>query len=302
MRSLAILVGLASLVRLAHADDASDAETLFNEGQKAKEAGNTAEACAKFKASLEKNRNAVGTILNVALCFEQEGKIASAHKLFSEAEDRAHEGGFAEHEKAAHEHKSKLGVDVPHVAIAFAEQARDMKLVVNDQIVDVNAANDVEIDPGTTTVVVTAPGRVAYTTRFSIAKGEHKAIAIPKLNSPVSGGRAGVGKVLTFSGAGLVLVGIGVGIYAHSKWNDQFPTHCQNPDDDHPTCDQTGYTNTQNARTLGNVGTGVGAAGIVAAGIGAFLWFTAPKSETAHVAIVPTVTPEVAGLTAIGSF
>jgi len=302
MRSLAILVGLASLVRLAHADDASDAEVLFNEGQKAKEAGKPAEACTKFRQSLEKNRNAVGTILNVALCFEEEGKIASAYKLYSEAEDRAHEGGFAEHEKAAHEHKSKIGVDVPHVAIAFSEPARDMKLVIDDQIVDINAANDVEIDPGTRTIVVSAPGRVAYTTTFSIAKGEHKAVAIPKLGYPVSGGRAGVGKVLTFSGAGLVLVGIGVGIYARHEYNAQFPTHCMDPDADHPTCDQTGYANAQNARTLGWVGTGVGAAGLAAAGIGAFLWFTAPKNESMHVAIVPTVTPEVAGLTAIGSF
>jgi hypothetical protein len=302
MRSLAILVGLARLVRLAHADDASDAETLFNEGQKAKEAGNTAQACAKFKQSLEKNRNAVGTILNVALCFEQEGKIATAYKLYREAKDRAHEGGFAEHEKAAHERQAKLGVDVPHVAIAFAEPARDMKLVVDDQIVDVNHADDVEIDPGTRTIVVSAPGRVTYTTKITIGKGEHKAVAIPKLGSPVSGGRAGVGKVLTFSGAGLVAVGIGVGLYARHKYNDQFPTHCSDPDADRPTCDQTGYANTQNARTLGWVGTGVGIAGLAAAGIGVFLWFTAPQSESTHVAIVPTVSPDVAGLAAIGSF
>jgi hypothetical protein len=302
MRSLAILVGLASLVRLAHADDASDAEALFNEGRQLNADGKKAEACAKFRQSLEKNRNAVGTILNVALCFEEEGKIASAHKLFTEAEARAQEGGFAEHEKAAHEHKSKLGVDVPHVAIAFSEPARDMKLVVDDEIVDVNAANDVEIDPGTHTIVASAPGRVAYTTKVEIGKGEHKAIAIPKLGYPVSGGRAGVGKVLTFSGAGLVAVGIGVGLYAHSKYSDQFPTHSSMPDADRPTCDQTGYTNTQNARTLGWVGTGVGVAGLAAAGIGAFLWFTAPRTESTHVAIVPTVTPEVAGLTAVGSF
>jgi hypothetical protein len=302
MRSLAILVGLVGLVRLAHADDASEAEALFNEGQQAKEAGKTAEACAMFKMSLEKNRNAVGTILNVALCFEEQGKIASAHKLFSEAEDRAHEGGFAEHEKAAHEHKIKLAADVPHVAIGFAEPARDMKLVVDDQVVDINAAQDVEIDPGTRTIVVSAPGRVAYTTTISIGKGEHKAVAIPRLGFPVSGGRGSAGKVLTFSGAGLVVVGIGVGFYARHKYNGEFPGHCSNTGGGDPRCDQTGYSATQNARTLGWVGTGVGAAGIVAAGIGTYLWLTAPKDESSHVAFVPTVTPEVAGLAAIGRF
>lgn len=302
MRSLAILVGLASLVRVAHADDASDAEALFNEGQQAKQAGKTAEACTKFKQSLEKNRNAVGTILNVALCDEEEGKIASAYKLFSEAADRAREGGFAEHQQAAEEHKAKLGVDVPHVAIAFTEPARDMKLLVDDQSVDLNRADDVEVDPGTRTIVVSAPGRVTYTTRITIGKGEHQAVAIPRLGYPVSGGRAGVGKVLTFSGVGLVAVGIGVGLYARHKYNSQFPTHCSGPELDHPICDQSGYTATQNAGTLGWVGTGVGVAGVAAAGLGAILWFTAPHGESAHVAFVPTVTPEVAGLTAVGRF
>ena len=80
MRWTAIVV-LGALVRAAHADDASDAETLFNEGVKAKEAGKPAEACAKFRASYEKNRNAVGTILNVALCDEEAGK----HRLGTQA-------------------------------------------------------------------------------------------------------------------------------------------------------------------------------------------------------------------------
>ena len=303
MRSIAVLVALMGLVHLAHADDAAEAESLFAEGQQLKEAGKPEQACVKFRLALEKNRNAVGTILNVALCDEQAGRIASAHKLFTEAADRAREQNLEEHRKAAEEHKAKLGVQVPHVAIAFAEQARDMKLVVDDQIVDINAADDVEIDPGTRTIVVTAPGRVAYKTTVTIAAGEHKAVAIPKLGTPVSSGRQTVGKVLTFSGAGLVAVGIGVGFYARHKYNGQFPDHCSDPSSAHPMCDASGYAATQNAKTLGWVGTGVGAAGLVTAGIGAFLWFTAPHGETTpRVSFLPSVSPDQAGLVAVGQF
>jgi hypothetical protein len=300
MRSTAILVAFVGLVRVAQADDAADAEKLFAEGHELKEHGQPEKACVKFRAALEKNRNAVGTILNVALCDEQAGKIASAYKLWVEAADRAREQNLDEHRKAAEEHKAKLGVQVPYVAIAFSEPLHDMKLVVDDEIVDPNNASEVAVDPGTATVVVTAPGRVAYKTSLAIAVGEHKAIAIPPLAEPVSAGRQTVGKVLTFTGAGVVGIGIGVGVYARHKYNSQFPDHCTSSAT--PACDPTGYAATQNAKTLGWVGTGVGAAGIVAAGIGAFLWFTAPRTESANVAVVPSVSPDQAGIAAVGRF
>ena len=236
-------------MRLAHADDASDAEVLFNEGQQAKEAGNTAEACAKFKQSLEKNRNAVGTILNVALCFEEEGKIASAYKLLQRGRDLAHEGGFAEHEKAARRAHVEDRRDVPHVAIAFAEQAPDTKLVIDDKIVEINAANDIEIDPGTRTIVVSAPGRVAVRRRRFDVKARAQGDRDPQAR--LSGQRRPRRTSARWSRSrapALVLAGIGVGIYANHQYNAQFDgsaPHCMNPDAEHPTCDQTGYTKTQ---------------------------------------------------------
>jgi hypothetical protein len=305
MRSTAILVVIAGLARLAYADDAADAERLFKEGSDLKAAGKTDEACAKFRASLEKNRNAMGPILNVALCDENAGKIASAYKLFTEAEKRAQELNHDEDRAAAADHRRKLELSVPHLAIVFAEPARDMKLVINDEIVEVQNANDVEIDPGTSTVVVTAPGRVAYKTTVTIQPGDHKAIEIPKLAAPVSNGRKTVGKVLTFSGAGVVVAGIAVGIYAHYKYTSQFPKHCDDtgPNQDHPMCDPAGYAATQSAKTLGWVGTGIGAAGLVTAGIGAYLWFTGPHTESAtHVSFAPSVTPQQAGIVAVGHF
>ncbi len=306
MRSTAILVALTGLVRLAHADDAADAEKLFADGQELKEQGKPEQACVKFRLALEKNRNAVGTILNVALCDENAGQIASAYKLFSEAADRAREQNLEEHRKAAEEHKSKLGLHVPRVSFAFAEPLHDMKLVVDNQMVDISNAKDIEVDPGTRTIEVTAPGRVAYKTTITIHPDENQRVTVPQLAKPVSSGRQTVGKVLTFSGAGLVAVGIGVGLYARHKYNSEFdgnPPPCTLPASAHPICGPAGYAATQSAKTLGWVGTGVGAAGLVTAGIGAFLWFTAPHTEsTAHVSFMPQLSPEQAGIVAVGQF
>jgi hypothetical protein len=41
--------------------------------------------------------------------------------------------------------------------------------------------------------------------------------------------------------------------------------------------------------------------GVAAVGVGAYLFFTAPKSGE-HVAVVPTVDPQSAGITVVGNF
>ncbi len=302
MRLTAIVV-LGALARVAQAD--GDADSLFDQGVKLREAGKNAEACVKFRESYEKNKNAVGTILNVALCNEEEGKIATAHRLYAEAAARAKEQKLEDHEKAALEHKDKLAGDVPRLSIAFTDVAPDSKLSVGDQIVDPGSASDIEVDPGDTKVVVSAPGRVPYVTHVTVGKGEHKLIAIPKLGYPVEDtGRATLGKVITISGGGVVLVAIGVGFLAHKKYDDQFSSgHCTMKDAATPLCDQTGYRETGSAKTLGWVGTGIGAAGLVAVGVGVTLWLTAPHHEAARgVSFAPSLAPGEAGVVAFGRF
>jgi hypothetical protein len=305
MRWTAIVVVVGALVRVAHADDASDAETLFNEGVKAKEAGKPGEACAKFRASYEKNRNAVGTILNVALCDEEAGKIGSAHKLFAEAEARATEQNLEEHRKAAQEHKDKLAGDVPRVTVIFTERVPEMKLVVGGDVVDPASAKDIEVDPGPVKIVASAPGRVPYEYTVTMHKGDVGTVTIPELGYPIEDkGRATLGKVVTFAGAGVVLAGIGVGIYANHKYNGEFDNKdCSMPSLDHPMCNQNGYAATHSAKTLGWVGTGVGVAGLVAVGVGVTLWITAPHHEQARqVTVIPSVAPDQAGIVAFGRF
>src|SRR5512143_4337650 len=109
--ALAALV-VASLGTSAHAEPTPDpriekADRLFAEG-KALLGSNLLQACEKFDESLRENPAAIGTLLNVALCDEKLGRVASAVAKFSEARDRAKEQGLAEHVRAAEEHIAKL--------------------------------------------------------------------------------------------------------------------------------------------------------------------------------------------------
>src|SRR5215475_8886969 len=105
MRSLvALAIVMASygpVMAQAGEEDAGKADKIFQEAQKLKQDGKSAEACRKYDESLHYNHNAVGTLLNVALCNEEAGKVATALRYFTQARDLAREHNLAEHRKAA---------------------------------------------------------------------------------------------------------------------------------------------------------------------------------------------------------
>jgi hypothetical protein len=329
MRSLVVLTVVLAAHGLAHAQGAggadgaqgavapqapenhTKADQLFEEATQLKAAGENARACAKYNEALSYNKTAIGTLLNVALCHEEAGRVATALELFTQARDLARENNRPEHLAAAEEHIAKNEAQVPHLAIAFAELLPNTKIVIDDKVYPITSASDIRIDPGTRHVVVTAPDRLPYDTSVEIKATEHKAIAIPKLGMPttvVKRGRITIGKIVAFSGVGLVGTSAVIGLVAWNRYDSQIGPlgsgkNCT--DAATPICNTEGYKKTGNARTLGTVGTVVGIAGGVAIGIGAYLWFFAPKDKVAtehEVSLVPAIGPDVAGITAVGSF
>jgi hypothetical protein len=306
MRSLAVVaIVLVSYGFAAAEEDPGKADAIFAEAQKLKEAGKAAEACKMYDEALKYNHNAVGTLLNVALCNEEGGKYATAVKHYRQARDLAREHNLAEHRTAAEEKLAVVSPLVARIAIAFAEQAPNMKLVIDETIIPLDKTDDIVLDPGSHHVVVTAPGRVPYETTVVVEKSAAKAIAVPKLGYPVtvSRGRRTVGMIFSTAGVALVGGGVGLGLYARNKYNGQVGTGKNCMPGDPPTCNAEGYRITNDARTFGNFGSIIGVAGVAVAGVGAYLWLFGPKATTEHnVAIVPSVDAESAGLTAIGQF
>src|SRR5687768_4773890 len=87
---LVLSIGLAGLARLpvAHADSAA-AVSLFDEGNRLYEAGNFAEACPKYEASLRLDATSIDTRGRLALCYEKVGRLASAWSAWREVRSRA---------------------------------------------------------------------------------------------------------------------------------------------------------------------------------------------------------------------
>jgi hypothetical protein len=288
--------------------DVAKGDAAFEEAKRLESEGKLTEACAKFHESLTYNPHAIGTLLNVAVCEEKLGKIASALSHFTEARDRAREGNLEQHRKVAEEHIATLTPDVPHVTITLTEVLPETKLLVDDHAVLIEDASNLAVDPGIRTIVVTAPDRVPYETKVSIDKGERKSVTIPKLAPPVKNIRRIISIGVAAAGVVTLGTGIALGYHARGNYRDQFlgsPPNCADvttADGTMKLCNDTGLSNTHAAQRLGTIATWTGVVGIAAIVAGGVLWFTAPKLAERNVAVIPTVSPDSAGVAAVGSF
>ena len=121
MVGIVFLTALASLATspLAHADDSAAAQSLFDQAKKEMAAHDYADACPKLEESL-RLQEGIGTLLNLASCYEHAGKLASAWSKYLEVATRARAAGQAARARIGRERAdalapklSNLVVDVP---------------------------------------------------------------------------------------------------------------------------------------------------------------------------------------------
>jgi hypothetical protein len=282
-------------------DDKLEADRLFAEGRALLAQGKRKEACDKFDLSIRKDPRAVGTILNLGLCAEEAGQVATAVRYYTEARARAKDQELHEHQQAAENKLALLAPRVPHLAIVLPPGAPpDARVIVDQLVLASDQLADVTLDPGERSIVVTAHDKLPYETRVTIQEGEHKTLAIPTLQ----GARTVVvqpsskrlwGKILVGSGVALAGIGAGLGFYGRSQYWNQFPSgasdgadvsdathHCFTAMGERH-CDAIGASHVSTARKLEQAGIITGVAGVVAAGVGAYLWITSPAQVTVEV-------------------
>ena len=304
LRNAFIVVAVLA-IRASADTDIEKADKLFEKGISLRET-NLIQSCEAFEQSLALNPQAIGTLMNVALCDEKLGKIASAVRLFSEARDRAKEGNLPDYVKEAQSHIDTLKDDVSTVTIHFAQKSPGMKVVINDEVVpDAKLADKIPVDPGELEVTVSAPGRLPFETKIMIGKKDTKPIEVPELKKSVEvkSSRRTIGIITAASGAAAIIAGQVIGYEANKKYDDAFgPGKCSR---ETLTCPAEYQSKTDSARTLGTVGTVVTIIGAAGVGAGVVLWLTAPKDSAPtekRVTFLPQVTPDSAGFTAIGRF
>lgn len=314
LRTSRLLLALAALTTgvSARADggvqDKALAETLFDQAVALLKQGSVAEACPKLAES-QRLDPAPGTLLYLGDCYERVGKLSTAWATFREASALARAAGQPTREELAKKRAAMLEKDLPFVLVSVGVRTPSLEVRLDDSAVrEALWESEVPVDPGTHELVASAPGRVTWTAKLTVSKGEHARVVIPELASasspepapPVApptqpppdhvaappAPRASWQRPAALAAGGLGIVGLGVGTFfglrAFSKWGDAEP---QCPND---RCTHEGKQLADSATSASQISTVAFVAGGVLLAGGAALFFTAPKTTRVGVAFRPT--------------
>lgn len=300
---VALVAGALSFDAAAQGTSAV-AEGLFNQGRASFDAKNYEDACPKFRES-DRLEPATGTKLNLALCEEARGNVATAWALFRAVIERLTptDPRYA----IADEHRGALTARVPHVVIRPKSTAPSGTTGTLGDLELVSAMFDspLPIDPGPHELVVHAPGHDDAKIPFTAIEGQTVAIDMalgPSTASPSAplsprtdarDANATRRKWAYISG-GVGLAGIAAGaVFGVLTLTNRSEGHTDCPSAN--ACKQSGvdaYDRARTFRTVSDVGWAVAIAGI---GAGAVLYLTS-RGSPKEMAVAVRVEPASVGL------
>lgn len=288
----AVLLSLFALTARAEptADERAMAEALFREAKALMGKNEIPAACRKLEESQRLDPRD-GTLLNLAVCHEKEGRTASAWVEFQEALAAARSAKRWDRINLAQRHLKALEGKVPHLTVEVSPTANAEGFSLRRDGVELAPptwGSAVPIDPGEHALEASAPNMKTWSATIQIAESDDKTIVVPALEAlppppepdpkptpkpkpkppPETSSRTTVAYVV--GGAGVLALGVGgyFGFRAMAKSNES-DDHCRGS-----LCDQTGLDLNDDARgaaTISNIAVGLGLVGV---GVGTYLLLT----------------------------
>jgi hypothetical protein len=317
---LGLCVGLClgGFAATAHADRA---DQLFTQGKKLLAEKKYAEACRAFEDS-DRIDPGIGAKLNVARCYQEWGKLATAWRWFTDAETMA-EQAKDPRAKKIRELVDELDATVPRLTVNVPRDASTTGLVVKlDGIELAPSAIGVErrVDPGPHQIDAVINGE-KQSKVVPIERGASSEVTLDLPRRKPTGGPApertpeprherdpyqtrrliGLGT----AGAGVVTFGIGaiVAVRARGDYNRAISGHCNGATDQ---CDPDGLARTRSAQHRANIATFVSLGGLAVIGGGVFIYLTtphaAPRGDDHALYLAPTLGGDGNGLVFGGAF
>ncbi|NUQ79484.1 MAG: tetratricopeptide repeat protein [Polyangiaceae bacterium] len=305
------------------------ATKLFQEGRALMSEGKYGAACAKLEESMKIKRG-IGTLYNVADCYEKLGHTAKAWRHFREAASKAAASGDGERATAAQERADalepmlmKLRIELSPGAqtITGLELSRDGSLVPREE-----RGVAVPVDPGNYRVSATAPGRRAWSTEVIVREpGKVVTVSVPELAIEESGPRHETSPkrsvIPTIMLAGVAVAGVATGIgltmAANSAADDAVAQRSALMARNAPFCNAYLPSDNQTAAECSALGEAlsdkdfftnaaglayvIGGLAVAGASVYAF-WPASKPSKTVVVRPVPVVIGRETALWIIGSF
>lgn len=178
-----VVMLLGARVALAQpVEETPPAATLFMEGRELLEGGKAAEACAKFEQSFQLDSTAAGTMLNLGLCNEQLGKVATALKWFRRASNRATENNLSDTEAAAKEKTSSLAAQVATLKVEVTAPSDRVVTLDGAKLEEIELGR-IELDAGRHVLELTAPNVSPVKREIDVVDGQ-PTVVVPLVIAP----------------------------------------------------------------------------------------------------------------------
>ncbi|CAN5786159.1 hypothetical protein BH11MYX4_BH11MYX4_35980 [soil metagenome] len=292
-RALSFALATAAMVAsgpraFAQGAPQAQADVLFSEGRELLEKGRYTEACAKLAKS-EELAPAVGTLLNLAYCWEQAGRLKSAMDAYAQAEAFATAAGETKRAAFARERFAAVEPRAMKLVVRIAPpEAPGLEVKRNGAAL---ATGDFDrptaVDPADYVITASAPGYAPWRGAI-IVKGEGGVVTmiVPPLGPLAKAASAPASQAMSprrMAALGLGAVsalaigaGVGLAFAAKSRYGDS-AAHC-----DDSGCDEAGHDIQRGAITQGNIATALIGLGLLSAGAGIYLWIVgAPENAAA---------------------
>lgn len=284
----------------------SAADALFESAREAMARGDFSTACPRFAES-HRLDPAPGTLLNLAQCEENEGKLASSYAHLVEAIETLPAGDFRL--DYARERLAALKPRVPTVTLTLAQGSSAARVFRDDlELREGSFGVPLPLDPGQYTFVVRADGRIDAREELTLTEGQQATLTLtvgPEAPAPSRASTASRPRALAYASLGVGGAGVVAGVVTgllFANAASTYEAHC-----DALGCDDEGLRAASRGKTLNIVSPvafGVGAAGLAA---GVYLLLRSPTTSAAGarqgaVTLSPEVGPRVAGLSLSGGF
>jgi hypothetical protein len=300
-----VVIALLAGAALADDDTKAKAVALFDEGLKEMKAGNFERACQALRES-DRIHPDSGTRGSLARCYEKQGRVASAWKLWTDLSTTAPERLRPD----AAANAKKLEPRLPKYVIRTKMK---IAATIDGEAVDPTAGIPRPIDPGKYTFEANAEGYQGWKQAFEAVEGKTQEIVIafepvtPAVvhTEPIATSKSNkrmYGVILMGVGGAFVVGGTVLGVIARGRYDDAKDICGGNIDSCDPLRVEDAQAKVDSARSAGTLSTASFIVGGLSVAAGVYLFVTAPKKSNRDVAIMPAVGADGAGVIVRGGF
>lgn len=303
----------------------TNAEEMFQRAMKLYAEKNLAEACPAFAESYRLDPSG-GTLQNLAICYEEQGKTATAYARFQElrAFSLSADSPRPDRVKLADDHIKSLVPKLTHVRVSGPGAVNNLLVKVDDVSYERPAwSGGILVDPGKHAVSVSAPGKKAVNLAPVLADTTGGDINVPVPVLPEEQGpvprtsgepthpyrTAGitvgaVGLAAVATGAVFGVLTFTTSANAHKKCGGPASQdvdgngNCYTPS---KTLDDANREKDQ-ARQFGTVSTVLLPVGLLAAGVGTYLYLHKGAAEPGKAGVSARLVPASSGVLLLGEF